>query len=174
MHHVHNDNNDNNTYYYYYYYYYYRAGMPSGFGRKGKPLLKYPMPSEDSQFGRGDDTVGSHRRARISPFELFELEFLDSSFSSSSSYVHAERGLHICRRKISHARNHKSGHPLNNVESPLYISSKSPLGKRQSEDANLEFVRPGEPHVVKVRVPEAAGDDAEELDCFYYFVYYYY
>lgn len=54
-----------------------RAGMPSGFGRKGKPLLKYPMPSED---------------------------------------------------------------------------------------ANLEFVRPGEPHVVKVRVPEAAGDDAEELD----------
>ena len=34
---------------------------------------------------RGDDGVGNPRRARIHQFELFELKFLNSSFSSLSS-----------------------------------------------------------------------------------------
>ena len=34
----------------------------------------------------GDDTVGNPHRAQISQFELFELKFLNSSFSSLSPY----------------------------------------------------------------------------------------
>ena len=37
-------------------------------------------------FGRGDDAVGNPHRARNSQFELFELTYLNSSFSSLSSY----------------------------------------------------------------------------------------
>ena len=42
-------------------------------------------PPPGGGFRRGDDTVGNPRRAQISQFELFELKFLCSSFSSLSS-----------------------------------------------------------------------------------------
>ena len=35
--------------------------------------------------GRSDDTVGNPHRAQVYQFELFELEFLTSNFSSLSS-----------------------------------------------------------------------------------------
>ena len=38
-----------------------------------------------SGFRRGDDTVGDPHRTPISQFELFELKFVTSSFSSLSS-----------------------------------------------------------------------------------------
>ena len=37
-------------------------------------------------FGRGDYTVGNPHRAQTYQFELFELKFLNSRFSSLSSY----------------------------------------------------------------------------------------
>ena len=58
----------------------YNSITSGGGGRvPGLPLLQGPGP------GRGDGTVGNPRRARISQFELFEFEFLNSSFSSLSS-----------------------------------------------------------------------------------------
>ena len=42
-------------------------------------------PAAGAGLGGGDDTVGDPRRAQISQFELFELKFLDSSFSSLPS-----------------------------------------------------------------------------------------
>ena len=39
-----------------------------------------------AQFGGGDDTVGNPHRAQISQFELVDLRFVNSSFSSLSSY----------------------------------------------------------------------------------------
>ena len=44
-----------------------------------------PVDLDVTQIGR-DDTVGNPRRAQISQFELVELEFINSSFSSLSSY----------------------------------------------------------------------------------------
>ena len=38
-----------------------------------------------SLIGRGDDTGQNPHRAQISQFEVFELKFLNSSFSSVSS-----------------------------------------------------------------------------------------
>ena len=38
-----------------------------------------------ASIGRGDETVGSPHRAQIVQFELFELKFLNSSFSSLAS-----------------------------------------------------------------------------------------
>ena len=52
------------------------AGEP---GRRGPETAR-------PRLGRGDDAVGNPHRAQISQFELFELKFLNSSFSSSSSY----------------------------------------------------------------------------------------
>ena len=47
--------------------------------------MKYALRECAAQvFGRGDDTIGSPRRARISQFEFFELIFLlklDKEFS---------------------------------------------------------------------------------------------
>ena len=39
------------------------------------------------RFGRGDDEVGNPYRAQIFQFELFEVNFLNSSFSSLSNPV---------------------------------------------------------------------------------------
>ena len=44
-------------------------------------MYVYMLPS-----GGGDDMLGSPHPARAPQFELFELEILNSSFSSLSSY----------------------------------------------------------------------------------------
>ena len=42
--------------------------------------------ASSERIGRGDDTVGNPYRAQIYKFELCELKYLNSSFSSLSSY----------------------------------------------------------------------------------------
>ena len=50
------------------------------------------MSVPEVELGRGDDTVGNPHRAQIYQFELFELKFFNSSFSSLSSRWNSTNG----------------------------------------------------------------------------------
>ena len=74
----------------------------------------------------GDDAVGNPRRAQISRFELFELKFLNSSFSSLSS--------HWNYTKSSLSSNSRQQHLSQRYPLPL-LGSSTPRDIRSSRRA---------------------------------------
>ena len=63
-----------------------KTQLDMGFWHLSELMPRAPRASSPHPLvGRGDDTVGNPQRAQISQFELFELKFLNSSFSSLCS-----------------------------------------------------------------------------------------